>query len=661
MESTPGEDDTVATPVLRLVNLGKVFPTNPPVIALNNVNLRIERGEYVAMVGQSGSGKSTLLNVLGCLDRHTSGSYFFDGIDTSELSDNERTALRGSRIGFVFQSFHLLAHRTVLENVMLGELYLATPRRDRKRRALEALEIVGMSHRTSFLPTRLSGGERQRVAIARALLGSPDLLLCDEPTGNLDSHNTELMLDQLDLLVQRGMTVIVITHEHSVAERADRQIRIADGVVTEGPMHVTRLQRSHVIQLEEPAQSTRRSLTKTRMKLTDLMGESVSGVIARPGRTVLTILGTVLGIGALVATIGISKTAGNQIVGRFDALSATEIVATPRAVGRLAINAIPWNAQEQVERLNGVVAAGTLADVTVKNTLIGSVPVNDPLGQTKFQMPIKAVSSGLFQAVRGRLSSGRFFDTGHSLRAERVAVVGQAAASRLNLARVDQLPAVYIGEKLYTVIGILDSVSRQPDLISSVIIPEGTARAEFRLSGPSLLEVETRIGATGLIAGQIPLALSPNDPTRIKIAAPPEPKLVKDGVQNDLNSLFLMLGGVSLLVGAIGIANVTLVSVLERTGEIGLRRSLGGRRVHIAQQFLAESTAMGLVGGLLGASAGILVVVGIAFSRSWTAVVDFYVPALAPLLGGMVGLVAGLYPAMRAARLEPVDALRSGT
>ena len=224
-------------PLLELIDISKVFPTIPPVNALTGVNLRIMAGEYVAIVGQSGSGKSTLLNVLGCLDRHTSGQYLFDGIDTADLSDGQRAALRGSRIGFVFQAFHLLGHRTVLENVMLGELYLATPRSQRRKRALDALEQVDMSHRVSFLPTRLSGGERQRVAIARALMGDPDVLMCDEPTGNLDTHNTSLMLDLLDALVARGITVLVITHENSVAERADRRVRIADGVVAELAMN----------------------------------------------------------------------------------------------------------------------------------------------------------------------------------------------------------------------------------------------------------------------------------------------------------------------------------------------------------------------------------------------------------------------------------------
>ncbi len=220
-------------PVIDLIDVSKEFPSEPPVRALNGVTLRIEAGEYVAIVGQSGSGKSTLLNVLGCLDRHTSGTYRFNGVDTSELSDIKRTALRGRRIGFVFQSFHLLTHRTVLENVMLGELYLATSRSARKQHALEMLETVGLSHRVNFLPTRLSGGERQRVAIARALMGNPSVLLCDEPTGNLDTHNTALMLDLLDSLVARGITVLVITHEDTVADRAQRCVRISDGVLSE--------------------------------------------------------------------------------------------------------------------------------------------------------------------------------------------------------------------------------------------------------------------------------------------------------------------------------------------------------------------------------------------------------------------------------------------
>ncbi|MFI6927315.1 ABC transporter ATP-binding protein [Nonomuraea spiralis] len=220
-------------PVILLSGLTKEFPADPPVRALSAVDLRVERSDYVAVVGPSGSGKSTLLNTLGLLDRPTGGSYRLDGIETTTLKDGVRTAVRGSRIGFVFQSFHLLPHRTVLENVMLAEVYGAAPRAGRRERAMRALERVRLSHRTGFLPGRLSGGERQRAAIARALLGGPSLLLCDEPTGNLDSRNTDAVLDLFDELRAQGMTIVVITHETEVSDRAGRRVRITDGVLTE--------------------------------------------------------------------------------------------------------------------------------------------------------------------------------------------------------------------------------------------------------------------------------------------------------------------------------------------------------------------------------------------------------------------------------------------
>jgi putative ABC transport system ATP-binding protein len=216
-------------PVVVLDGVWRVFDTDPPVEALRDVHLVIQPGDYMAIIGPSGSGKSTLLNVLGLLDRPTDGRYLLDGIDTAVLSDSGRAAERGRRIGFVFQSFHLLSYRTIEENVMLSELYLGTSRTDRHRRAVEALERVGLGHRLGFEPIRLSGGERQRVAIARALLGEPSLLLCDEPTGNLDSRNTESVLDLFDELHGQGLTVAVITHDDSVAQRAQRRVRMIDG------------------------------------------------------------------------------------------------------------------------------------------------------------------------------------------------------------------------------------------------------------------------------------------------------------------------------------------------------------------------------------------------------------------------------------------------
>jgi putative ABC transport system ATP-binding protein len=223
----------MSAPVIELHGLARTYPGPPPVPALRPADLMIANGDYVAVTGPSGSGKSTLLHLLGLLDSPTAGSYLLDGLDTSRLGDRDRSALRGRRIGFVFQAFHLLPYRTALENVLLAQMYNQTPRSARVRAAVDALDAVRLGHRLDALPTTLSGGECQRVAIARALVNRPSLLLCDEPTGNLDSQNAAALMDLLDQLNAAGFTIVVITHDVSVAAHGGRTIAISDGVLSE--------------------------------------------------------------------------------------------------------------------------------------------------------------------------------------------------------------------------------------------------------------------------------------------------------------------------------------------------------------------------------------------------------------------------------------------
>ena len=395
----------------------------------------------------------------------------------------------------------------------------------------------------------------------------------------------------------------------------------------------------------------------------DLASEAIAGLASRPARTLLTVLGTVLGISALVATVGIAQTAGNRIVGSFSELEATSVVVSNESSfysGRKA-TAFPRDAEDRIGRLNGVVAVGVMGPVNVNGALASTVTLDDPTGTNEFQLDVIAASPGLFDAVKGEMRMGRWFDSGHDARKDNVVVLGPGAATKLNVYRVDQQPVVFIGEEAFVVMGVLRDVARQSDLLNAIIMPEATARDHYDYVSGDIVQIDVQLGATELIGEQAAIALNPDDPSSYRVRVPPSPDSLRNKVEGDVNSLFLILGGVSLLVGAIGIANVTLVSVLERVGEIGLRRAVGARRRHIATQFLLESTAMGMVGGIIGATMGVLVVVILAASKEWTPVLSPLIPIGAPILGALTGLIAGVYPSMRAASLEPVDALRAGT
>jgi putative ABC transport system permease protein len=404
---------------------------------------------------------------------------------------------------------------------------------------------------------------------------------------------------------------------------------------------------------------------RRRLTVRDLLDEALAGVAARPARLVLLTLGTVLGIAALVTTVGIGQTAAGQITQRFDESLATRVVVQPQE-GRgpdpesaTALAQLPWDAPERLTRLAGVVAAGTYARVDTGDAPVTGLPIPDPAGTAVQNVPVAAASPGLFTALGAQLRTGRFYDSGHDERGSQVVLLGRYAAERLGIDRVDSQPAIFIGDRPFTVIGILETITARPELLDSAVLPVGAARAIYGLSALDAVEIRTELGAAQLIARQAPVAIDPNNPGTLDVNAPPRPGQLRRDVVGDVNALFLVLGGVALLVGGLGIANVTLLSVLERISEIGLRRAVGATRVHIAGQFLVESAIVGLLGGLVGTAVGVLTTVGVSAFRDWTPLLDMRLAIAAPLLGALIGLLAGTYPAWRAAAIEPIAALRA--
>lgn len=396
----------------------------------------------------------------------------------------------------------------------------------------------------------------------------------------------------------------------------------------------------------------------------DLLVEVSHGIGGHTGRLVMTTLGTVLGIASLVVTIGFAQTAAGQISRQFDAAAATQAIVLPETArnpmgNQQARASLPWDAPERVERLVGVERAGLIGQVPGELP-ITAVPINDPSAPETLSPTLLAGSAGLLDAVGADVVTGRGFDAGHDERGDRVAVLGERAAEKLGINRVDSQPSIFIGERPYTVIGIVNGMDRRPDLLDSVLVPLGAARADFGLPAAEELQLRIAVGAGPVVAEQAPVALDPNTPENFTVQAPRSGSELQQNVQADINVVFLVLGVIALLAGGLGIANVTLLSVSERTGEIGLRRALGATRRDIGRQFMVESVVIGLLGGLIGAAVGVFAVVVVALVQQWTPIVDLAMVLGAALLGAVVGLAAGAYPARKASRVEPIAALRSG-
>jgi putative ABC transport system permease protein len=405
---------------------------------------------------------------------------------------------------------------------------------------------------------------------------------------------------------------------------------------------------------------------QSRYCLRDLAAESLAGLAQRPGRSALTMLGTVLGTGAFVAVLGLAATANGQIGKEFSTLAATTVTVNdtgqPHGLDSTAVDDFPADSDALAGRLHGVIAAGVWWQVEFQNPVIGTSP--DAITGSAADngaLPVFAASPGALRAAQPGVAAGELYGSFDAQNTEPVVVLGSVAASQLGISNLTAQPVVFINGLPFTVVGIIHAAKRLPQLLGGLMVPSTVAEQDFgppQGNSPPQMLIWTRIGAADQVAAEVPYALRPDDPDVLQANAPPDRWNLQGDVDAALEDLFLSLAGLSLLIGAVGIANTTLIAVLERTGEIGLRRSLGARPRHIAAQVLSESGALGLIGGLIGASLAVWIVIAVALSKQWTAILDPGAALLAPAAGAVTGLLAGLYPALRASRIEPLEALR---
>ncbi|MFN3881279.1 MAG: MacB family efflux pump subunit [Nitrincola lacisaponensis] len=642
------------TPLIELRDLYRTFRNGDTDIdVLKGINLRIMPGEFVAIVGASGSGKSTLMNLLGCLDKPSKGQYLFNGQDVASFDADALAALRREAFGFVFQSYNLLPGGTARDNVEVPAVYAGTPRSERHQRAEALLNRLGLADRMDHQPGQLSGGQQQRVSIARALMNGGQVILADEPTGALDSQTGEEVMALFAELAAQGHTLILITHDAKVAAHADRVIEISDGVILSDPGPV------------EPVAAESGAIAPTDLNvrpgnmlsnLAEALRMSLSALTSNLFRTVLTLLGIVIGVASVITMLAIGDGARQSIVDRISSMGSNLLLVRPGAPNQRGwgtTTLIPEDAYA-VQALDGVVAAIPEQGGTV--TLRA--------GGRDHRTEVMATSAAYSDVRNWPVSQGSFFSAEDEQNFASVAVLGQTAAQAIFPGQSPLGEYVMVDNVLFLVVGVMSPRGASPmgrDEDDVIIVPFESGGV--RLLGRRYLRTMTvavasdaDIYATQQAVHDLLLMRHGVEDFQIR-----NMESIIESVTATQNTMTLLLGSIaaiSLLVGGIGVMNIMLVSVTERTREIGVRMATGARTGNIMQQFLTEAVLVSALGGVLGVLIGLGVTALLA--RLGTDVVFSAMPVILAFgCAFMTGLVFGYLPARKAAHLDPVVALAS--
>ncbi len=653
--------------MIELKNIYKTYQMGKvQVKALEGVSLKIVPGEFIAIMGPSGSGKSTLMHILGLLDRPDAGEYYLGNKEIDALADEELAAIRNRLVGFVFQQFHLLPRMTAMENASLPLIYAG--KRHLKERAKETISEVGLADRINHRPNELSGGEQQRVAIARSLVNDPLIILADEPTGNLDSRSRQEIISILKGLNQKGKTVIIVTHEKEIAACAPRIIRMLDGrIVSDEQSGILPkpLQESEVDKIIDVVLS--KSERKARgIEFFDYLRQAKGAMVSHKMRSFLSILGILIGIACVIAMLSVGQGAKGLLEKQLASLGSNLLIVRPGSskVWGIALEA-------------GLTSRFTFQDASAIESLTDKVKKISPSvtgrGQVVYMNKnwntrIEGVGVNYALIRASEPAVGRFFTEEEVKMRDKVVLLGATVARELF---GDTNP---VGERVkinlinFKVIGVLPAKGaigfhNQDD---TVLIPVTTAM--YRVFGKKYLdsiyvEVKSPVlvdaaqeAITELIIKQHHLNQDEEDSFHILNMAD-----IKNTLETTTKTMSLLLGSIaaiSLLVGGIGIMNIMLVSVTERTHEIGLRKAIGARNKDIMMQFLVEAVLMAAIGGIFGILLGSAVAILITVFAGWAVKISTFSVTLATTFSVIVGIVFGLWPARQASRLDPIEALR---